>query len=107
MTDPTTDRVLALTGDQTVRQAAHTMEHVLAALAEPGDLLLDCDGVTGADLSLIQIIVAARRSATSRSKRLALTAPPAGALHQALERGGFPELGSADPASWTGRDAAQ
>jgi two-component system chemotaxis sensor kinase CheA len=106
MTNPTADRVLALTGAMSVREAAQTKADVLAALAEPGDLLLDCAGVTQADLSFIQIILAAHRSARALGKRLALAASPVAALRQALERGGFAHPDAADPACWTGQGAA-
>ncbi len=102
MTQPAADRVLVLKGAQTIRQAAQTREAILAALADSGDILLDCAGVEEADLSLVQIILAAQRSAASRSTRLALSEPPAGALRQALARGGFaPDR--ADPAAWAGQ----
>jgi anti-anti-sigma regulatory factor len=102
MTHPTADHVLALKGAQGVREAPQTRADVLAALAEPGDVLLDCDGVTDVGLSFIQIILAAQRSAGLRGKRLALAAPPAAALQQALERAGFAQPDAADPACWTG-----
>jgi two-component system chemotaxis sensor kinase CheA len=102
MTDTTADRVLALQGLQGVREAAHTAAEVLAALAEPGGLLLDCAGVTEADLSFVQVILAAHRSAGARGKRLALAAAPVASLRQALERAGFSQPDAADPACWAG-----
>jgi anti-anti-sigma regulatory factor len=102
----TADRVLALAGAQGVRESAQTMAGVLAALAEPGDLLIDCAGVSEADLSFVQIILAAHRSASARGKRLALAATPAAALRQALERAGFAQPDAADPACWTSRGTA-
>jgi len=105
MTHPAADRVLALQGTQGVREAAQTAATMLAALAEPGDLLLECAGVTEADLSLIQIILAAQRSAIARGKRLALAASPPAALRQALERAGFAQPDATDPACWASHGA--
>ncbi len=96
------DRVLALNGAQTVREAAQTRDQILAALADPADLALDCAGVIEADLSFIQIILAAHRSAGLHGKQLALAAPPPAALQHALERAGFAHPAAADPACWTG-----
>jgi anti-anti-sigma regulatory factor len=105
MTDSTTERVLALHGEHSVRMATQTAAEVLAALAEPGDLLLDCAGVTGADLSFVQIILAAHRSSGARGKRLSLAASPAAPLRHALERGGFSQPDSTDPACWAALEA--
>ena len=50
---------------------------------------IDCSGVSEADLTLIQLLLAARRSAERDGKRLVLSAPAAGALREALETAGF------------------
>jgi anti-anti-sigma regulatory factor len=101
----TSRQLVALSGDQTVRQSARTHAEILSALGAPGDLVLDCTGVTEADLSLVQIILAAHRSARADGRHVVLSAPPEGALRNALERGGFLDLGATDPACWTSRGA--
>jgi anti-anti-sigma regulatory factor len=104
-TQNTSHHQLALRGEQSVRQAAETYAEVLAALREPGDLVLDCTGVTEADLSLVQIILAAHRSARADGRNVVLSASPEGALRRALERGGFVDAGATDPACWTSLEA--
>jgi anti-anti-sigma regulatory factor len=100
MTADETRQVLILAGAQGVRETPQCYADVAAALCAPGDLWLDVSGVTHADLSFIQIIMAARRSAGQRGKGLALCAPAAGALRDALERGGFAAPDAVDPACW-------
>ncbi len=106
MTTDTTHHVVKLAGAHTVRQAAQTHADILAVLSGPGDIVLDAAGLSEADLSVIQIILAAKRSAAARDRRLELAAPPAGALRDALERGGFAEPGATDPARWVGQESA-
>jgi hypothetical protein len=106
MTTDTMHHVVTLAGAHTVRQAAQIHADMLAVLSGPGDILLDAAGMTEADLSVVQIIISAQRSAASSGRRLELAAPPAGALREALERGGFADPGAADPARWVGQDSA-
>jgi len=96
----TPQQTLVLQGSHTVRHAAETYASFTAAMSAPGDILLDCAGVTEADISFIQIILAATRSAVAQGKQLRLTAPPEAALCSALERAGFAQRPTADPASW-------
>jgi hypothetical protein len=78
-----------LNGAQTVRtiQAAH--ERLIAAMAEHQAIEIHCSAVTELDLSLIQLVLAAKRSADKAGKSLRLAAPAAGKLRDALERAGF------------------
>jgi anti-anti-sigma regulatory factor len=92
--------ILTLVGPQTIREAVQTHAVLLDALRGPGDVLLDCGAVTDVDLSFIQIILAARRTADEAGRRLALHDKPTGALAQALTRGGFRV--ETDPALWGG-----
>jgi multidrug efflux pump subunit AcrA (membrane-fusion protein) len=92
--------VHSLAGEHTVRQARQTHAGILAALRDHTDIRLECSAVTEADLSLIQIILAANSSAAAAGKRFTLHAPPDGTIRDALERGGFANPGSADPADW-------
>ena len=98
--------VLAMSGAHTVREATQSHAELLAALGANGDLLLDCTGVTEADLSFVQMILAAHRSATARGSHFALNAPPAGALRSVLERGGFARPLETDPSSWIASETA-
>jgi anti-anti-sigma regulatory factor len=92
--------IVTLAGAQTIREAVPTHAALLEALRQPADVLLNCTDVTDIDLSFIQIILAARRTAGESGRRLGLTQPPGGALADALKRGGF--LNESDPALWGG-----
>lgn len=78
-----------LDGAQTVRniQAAH--ERLLTAMAEHQAIEIHCNAVTELDLSLIQLVLAAKRSADKAGKSLTLAAPATGKLRAALDRAGF------------------
>lgn len=78
-----------LDGAQTVRtiQAAH--ERLLTAMAEHPAIEIHCHEVTELDLSLIQLVVAAKRSAEKAGKSLTLATPAAGKLRAALDQAGF------------------
>jgi hypothetical protein len=74
-----------------------------------GDLLLDCTAVGETDLSFVQLILAARRSAAEAGRKFAVRQPMPAQLCDVLRRGGF-RLGDAaqdacDPAAWCGSEA--
>ena len=75
-----------------------------------GDVALDCADVTEVDLTFIQMILAARRSAGAAGRSFTLRHRPQGALHEALVRGGFlrgdDQQPPTDPALWHGGAAA-
>jgi hypothetical protein len=69
-----------------------SVEAIHAELLEMGDqpvIEIDCSGATEVDLSLIQLILAARVSAKTFGRTIRLSQPAAGALLATLERGGF------------------
>ena len=80
---------LAFSGAATVRTVETLRSALLAAMREHAAVELDCSGIDEVDVSFIQLLLAARRSAASRGQALALAHPASGALHDALTRGGF------------------
>lgn len=71
---------------------------------------IDASGVTEADLSVLQLLLSARKSALKAGKTLTLSAPADGALRDALVLGGF--LGTAGQSGpeadfWLNRETAQ
>jgi ABC-type transporter Mla MlaB component len=102
MTPDPVPYVHVLAGAHTVRQAIETQAGIVDALRDHADTRLDCTGVTEADLSLIQILLAAQSSAAAAGRRFALHASPQGPVLAALQRGGFANAASADPADWRG-----
>lgn len=101
---------LVLDGPATVRDADALHAKLTDILQHHSEIEIDCAGVTEVDISLIQLLLAARKSALRAGKSVVLAAPAAGALREALSRGGFfpgiEDQASADEAFWLkGRDA--
>lgn len=86
--NPTAGR-LVLEGPATVRTIEPIHARLTELLAGHDAIEVDCAAVTEADLSLVQLLLAARRSAARDGKILSMTAPASSALHQALTVGGF------------------
>jgi ABC-type transporter Mla MlaB component len=105
-----TASVLRFTGALTLSAAEAVRSSLLVALEGNGAVRLDCSGATDVDVSFVQMVLAARRAAGEQGKSVSLAAPAAGALLDALRRGGFldpaREPASLDEAFWTGGSAA-
>ncbi len=82
-------RAIELSGSLSIRDAGATLERLKAALAGAASLTIDCTGLTGADLSIVQLLAAARASAAAEGKSLRLVAPAGGTLHTLLQQSGF------------------
>ncbi len=90
MTEPEhVETMIRLEGPLTLQTAQELRDRLLAALAQPGDIRVDCSAVNEADLSAIQLLLAARRSAARDGRRLTLTGAAAGPLHDILCQAGF------------------
>jgi len=85
---------IALSGTQTIREAAETVETLRAAISQNDDISLDCSGVTEADLTFIQMVMAARKSAEAKGKTLSLKAAAQGPLLAALDAAGIKVAGT-------------
>ncbi len=89
---------VGLCGDLSLPSIGQAHEQVLAAFEQDLPIVIDLDGVTGADLTLVQLVEAARKSADRRGRTLSLSAPASGPTRAVLERGGF--LGAPDRAAF-------
>jgi anti-anti-sigma regulatory factor len=89
-----------LTGEMTIAGIGAAHAELAAALRGPGrgPVIVDIDGVTEADLTFIQLLEAARRSAAEADRDLTLAQPAGPAVQEILQRGGFLD---ADPARAT------
>jgi anti-anti-sigma regulatory factor len=85
----TGDSPVLLEGSITIAGMADAHQALLAAMATDGSLTIDIGGVSEADLTFVQLIEAARRSAAKAGRSIALTAPATGPVHEVLRRGGF------------------
>jgi anti-anti-sigma regulatory factor len=88
-TDTGTAHRLVFQGSLSIR----TVESIRTTLRETLDAhsvtSVDCSAAEDVDLSFIQLLVSARKSALGAGKQLALHEPPNGALLDALTCGGF------------------
>jgi anti-anti-sigma regulatory factor len=91
---------VCLCGDLSLQTIADVHEKVLAGFEQDLPIVLDLEAVTGADLSLIQLVEAARKSAARRGRSLILSAPAAGETLRVLQRGGFLGGDAARSAFW-------
>jgi hypothetical protein len=95
MTEPRSaaDRV-ELTGAITIREIEAIRRDLLAKLEEKKPVEIGCAGVTEADISLVQLMIAAEKSGFD----LRLTQPYPEAVQQVLARSG---LDAAGASLWT------
>lgn len=105
MIDSHGKRVLHFEGVLSLVEAATIKNSLLAALANDATTIeVDCAQATEVDVSFLQIVLAARRTAAIRGKSIVLSAPPSGALLDALQRSGIVSTtearGSPDDPFW-------
>ena len=92
-------RRLVLQTAQTLRTIDATCGTLRDLLSQHAHVEVDCSAVSEADLTLVQLLLAARKTAEQSGKRLTLTAPATGALLDALRRGGLVGTHAPDGAS--------
>jgi len=80
--------VLAMKGDFTVAVARELREALSSAFDEKGGVVLDVAGVEDADITFLQLLIAADAFAREQGRRLSLTGPlPEGVARAALLSG--------------------
>ena len=80
---------ISLDGVRTVRTAEQSHSLLLEAFRNASSITADCSNITEADLSLVQLLLSARKSAVAGNKRFTLAHAAEGALGSVLTRGGF------------------
>ena len=81
--------VIRFSGAQTIREAEETARTLHEALRDNPDILIDCDAIEEADLTFLQLVIAARHSARRDGKGFGLAATARGPLLAALDRAGI------------------
>ena len=76
--------VIGFFGAATIRQADDIAERLKQALATSDRIEIDCTEVTEVDVTFMQLILSARKSAEAAGKALTLSAPASGALLDAV-----------------------
>lgn len=96
--------VIAFSGPATLREADDVAERLKDALLAGDRVEIDCGGLSDVDLSFVQIVIAARKSAVVSGKEVALCVPASGRLARVLVEAG---VGSAEMrAFWFNEEAA-
>jgi anti-anti-sigma regulatory factor len=80
---------VALSGTLTLRNIEDVRGWLLDAIQTHQAITIDCAAVTEVDLSFLQLIIAARKSAASAGKSFSLAQPAAGAFLDTLGRAGL------------------
>ncbi len=78
-----------LSGPRTLRNAEETRSLLMEALQRPSPIGLDCSAVAEADLSFVQLLLSARKSAEAAGKTLTLSHPASAPLLKAASKAGF------------------
>jgi anti-anti-sigma regulatory factor len=97
--------IISFNGDLAIKNAEIIRSRLLSALssdvdseAEDTSIRLDCSGAETVDLTFLQLIISARKTAAVLGRPFHLMAPANNVLHEALCRCGL--LGSSDRAAW-------
>lgn len=80
---------IEISGDAGLRNAREVADRLLKAFAEHDQLVADLTSVSSIDVTILQLFVAARKSALASGKSLRLLAPADGVFRQALVKTGF------------------
>ncbi|WP_246138571.1 STAS domain-containing protein [Nitrospirillum bahiense] len=80
---------IVLEGARTLRNAEETHAALVSAMKAHAVLEIDCGALDEVDLSFVQLLLAARKSARNAQRILKLAQPVSGALRDTLHRGGF------------------
>lgn len=89
-----TPTVVALSGDLTISRSEELRESLLAGFSAGTAVHVDCSAALSADVSFLQLIVAARASAVRRGVDLTVAAPPDGPVAAAARAAGMAPLES-------------
>jgi anti-anti-sigma regulatory factor len=89
MTSSSVSVPLKLCGSLTTPNSEETHRAIRDALSGSESLVVDCSTATEIDVSFLQLLVSAQRTAERAHKAIALASPPQGVLADALRRCGF------------------
>ena len=100
---------LVFAGPLTVAVDRDVHARLRQALEADGELEIDASGATDMDISFLQMLLAARRSALLRGRSVRLVPPAGGILLDTLRRAGLvaadPELSYSGEGFWRGESA--
>ena len=79
----------ALSGNLGLRDIAPLAEQLREAVAKETDIVVNAKDLTGIDITVVQALLAARKSVTAAGRSMRLEAPADGALARFLVKAGF------------------
>lgn len=85
-----------------IRTIGGLHSELMQALSLHTTVHINSSDLESADISVIQVLLAARRSAQASGKQILLHPPPATALNDALSRGGFIQAEADRDPFWSG-----
>jgi hypothetical protein len=88
-----------LTGSLNIREAEQIRSRLLEAVRQHEHVMLGCSGAAGGDLSFVQLVLSARRTAAAAGKSVTLAAPAEGWLLEALQKAGLVSPAGQAPAA--------
>ncbi len=100
VSEDTASHRLVFSGPQTIRVAGPVRETLREAITEHPSVRIDCADVTEADLTFIQLLIAARLTAHDAGRQVAFHAAPAGAVLAAVTAAGLSVGPDANGAVW-------
>lgn len=75
--------------DPSIKTVAELRDRLITALAENDSVVVDAGKAQSVDISVLQLLASAHRSANAAGKQISLSAGKSGVLQQALQRAGF------------------
>jgi hypothetical protein len=88
MTHPTSFQI-ALAGTPSLRDSAEIAGRLRSALSEHDEVVVDLQEVTSADIGILQVLVAAERTAVAGGKTLRVAGADKGAMQSLLLNAGL------------------
>jgi anti-anti-sigma regulatory factor len=76
-------------GPQTIREAEQSRSMLIAALHGSQTVVIDCSSVTDVDLSFVQILLSAQKTASIAGKTIDFSSPLSNTLRDVLRRAGL------------------
>jgi phospholipid transport system transporter-binding protein len=89
-TDPSSN-VLSFEGSLRAAQSEGVHRAILEALRDHASVVIDCSGADDVDVSFLQILIGAARTASAGRNDIRLASPPSGPLAETMRRCGFPQ----------------
>lgn len=75
--------------EPSIKTVAELRDQLITAIAENEAIVVSAERATSVDISVLQLLASAHRSAGAAGKTITLQSPSNGVLQQALKRAGF------------------